>query len=196
VTAIAGTGTLLWSVALGEVVGQPSVRNGTVVAGTTSGTVAAIRDGTVAWRYQTDLPVAPTFVGDRVYATTGVGLIAIENGTEQWTRRVGGTMLVAPTVGEDVYIGTQINRTYAIGRDGSSAWLNQYSTTTADIPWADGDSAVTFWNPDDSVTRVVGPDGSVQESDTGESGGADVPLVAGLVVALSVLAVAYGYRRW
>jgi len=200
VIATAANGTALWTVELGEVVAQPAVRNGTVVVGTINGTVAAIENGEVTWRYRTDLPVAPTVVDDTVYATTPRGLIAVRDGTELWTRTTGATVLAPPTVGEHVYVGTQVNRSYAVATNGSFAWVNQYSTTTANIPWADDDGGAAFRNPAGAVTRVVGPDGTIVSTETDTSGrslplpaGGLFPLLAGGLLAVSALA--YGYLR-
>jgi outer membrane protein assembly factor BamB len=193
VSATAANGTRLWTVELSEVMGQPSIGNGMVVVGTVSGRIAAIERGNVIWRYRTDLPVAPTLAGETVYATTGRGLIAVRNGTEQWTRDVGSTVLSPPTVGDHVYVGTQINRTYAIAPDGSFAWVNRYSTTTEDIPWADNDGNSEFWNPQGSMTRVVGPGGNVSYPEAAGSGRFGLLLATGVLV-LSL--IAFTYRYW
>ncbi|WP_246989615.1 outer membrane protein assembly factor BamB family protein [Halorientalis marina] len=201
VTATAANGTRLWTVALEQVMAPPSVRNGTVVVGTISGTIAAIEAGEVVWRYQTDLPVAPRLVGDTVYATTPRGLHAVKGGSEQWTRTVGTTVLAPPTVGENVYLGTQVNRTYAVTHDGAFAWINQYSTTTADVPWTDDDGPTEFYNPAGTATRVVGPDGSVRPVTPDEPtrsvpmpvGGLGLALAA--VVLLLAVALVVRFRR-
>jgi outer membrane protein assembly factor BamB len=194
VAATTVDGTERWTLSLSRVLAQPSVRGDTVVVGTVRGTVAAIEGGDVVWRYRSDLPVAPVLANETVYATTPRGVVAIEAGAERWTRDVGVTVLSPPTVGDGVYVGTQINRTYALAPNGSIAWVNRYSTTSADVPWTDGDGGAEFWNPRGSVTRVVGPDGSASAPATADPG---LPLLslAGGVVALSALLLAYAYRH-
>jgi hypothetical protein len=195
VVATATNGSHRWTVELSRVISQPVVRDGRVVVGTIGGTVAAISDGAVVWRYRTDLPVAPTVAGETVYATTPTGVVALRNGTKQWDRSIGTTVLEPPTVGKHVYVGTQMNRTYAVTEGGSFAWTNRYSTTTADVPWADGHAAPEFWNPRGSVTRVVGPDGDVRTQRTGGVSGLGTVAAVVVGIGLSVATIGYGLRR-
>jgi outer membrane protein assembly factor BamB len=197
VVATAANGTGLWTVRLDGVDGPPSVQDGTVVVGTKNGTIAAIEEGTVVWRFRASdsrspTAVSPRLVGDTVYATTWRGLVAVKNGTEQWRRTIGATVHRPPTTGEHIYVGTQINRTYAINTDGSVAWIDRYTTTTADVPWFDIDPGNAFWNPRGSVTRVIGPDGEVVPQD--HSDPQPWPALAAGVFMLSALTLAYG--RW
>jgi outer membrane protein assembly factor BamB len=198
VVATAANGTELWTVALGGVEGPPSVQDGTVVVGTENGTIAAIEKGTVTWRYRASdatspTAVSPRLVGDTVYATTWRGLVAVENGVEQWRRTLGATVHRPPTVGDHIYVGTQINRTYAVTREGSFAWIDRYSTTTADVPWYNIEPVGTFWNPQGSVTRVIGPDGRVVPQEHRDS--RPWPVLAAGVLALSALVIASRYWR-
>lgn len=195
VVATATNGSHRWTVELSRVISQPVVRDGRVVVGTIGGTVAAISDGAVVWRYRTDLPVAPTVAGETVYATTPTSVVAIRNGTKQWERSIGTTVLEPPTVGKHVYVGTQMNRTYAVTEGGSFAWINRYSTTTADVPWADGHAAPEFWNPRGSVTRVVGPDGDVRTRRTSGSSTLSILAAVGVAFVLFGVTLTYGLHR-
>lgn len=209
-------GDRLWRVRTGEVSGLSPAAGGAVV-GTYDGAVVRIRDGAVAWRASVDaLAVAPApgpadgaseaadggseAADGWVYAVTPDAVVGVRDGAVRWRTRVGLTVVAPPAVGERVYVGTQVNRTYALDRTGDVAWVDRFATPVGSAPGADHGAAPPSFL-DDAVgptTRVVYPNGTT-ERPGGSPGlsGVDPLDVAALVavVALAAGLLAAG-RRW
>ncbi len=135
-----------------------------------------------------------------VYAVTPDAVVGVRDGAVRWRTRVGLTVVAPPAIGERVYVGTQVNRTYALDRTGDVAWVDRFATPVGSAPGADHGAAPPAFI-DDAVgptTRVVYPNGTT-ERPGGSPGlsGVDPLDVAALVavVALAAGLLAVG-RRW
>lgn len=186
-----------WRVRTGEVSGLSPAPGGAVV-GTYDGRVVRVRGGAAAWRAAVDAPAAapaPGPAGRWVYAVTPGAVVGVRGGEVRWRTPVGMTVLAPPAVADRVYVGTQVNRTYALDRDGSVAWINRYATPVGTAPGVDHEVSAPAFLADaaGSPTRVVRTDGTAREL-----GGPLDPrwlAVLGVAVLLAAGGVAAG-RRW
>lgn len=158
--ALASNGSEIWTRQVGDVWRAPDVRNSRLVVGTFEGRVIVIEHGEVEWTYTTGEAVAPAFGPDaqRVYAVTSRSVLALEDGSQRWRTEIGATVLLPPTVGQNhIYVGTQLNRTYALSTNGSIAWIDQYATpfgAFVDVP-EDVNAPEFLANATGSPTRII-----------------------------------------
>lgn len=163
--AVAADGSDLWTVAVGHVWQPPAVSDSGVVVGTFDGRLVRVADGTVQWTYDAEGASAPAFgpEGERVYAVTPRAVVAVEDGERQWRTETGATLLAAPTVGQSrVYVGTQVNRTYALSTNGSIVWIDRYATPFGAFGVASEDAVLPEFLDDvpGTPTRVVTKEGA------------------------------------
>ncbi|MFB6255052.1 MAG: PQQ-binding-like beta-propeller repeat protein [Halobacteriaceae archaeon] len=130
VIAVSEDGSQKWRVHTGGLWREPSITNQLVVVGTFNGRILGIQEGKIRWEYSVGSAVAPTIgAHGRVYATTNEVVLAVDNGSLIWRTEIGPLVLQRPTVTSNhVYIGTQLNRTYALSTEGEIVWIDQYAT--------------------------------------------------------------------
>lgn len=128
--ALSSGGNRRWTVRTGPLWSPPAIGDSRLVVGTFDGRVLEVRAGRITWQYTVGEPIAPTIGPDgRIYATTREEVVAVEDGDQVWRTQIGATVLQSPTVTDDrVYVGTQLNRTYALSTNGSIVWIDRYAT--------------------------------------------------------------------
>ena len=128
------TGETLWERDLGAPVSSAAtVANGFVYVGTDDGTLHALeaRSGDGFWQFglrSGEAVAPPVVVGGAVYAGTSVGQLykfdALDS-TQRWTRRVSGSVVVAPAYADGtLYVPSENAAVYAVSTTGEETWRN------------------------------------------------------------------------
>ena len=170
----------VWGIAAdGPVQGSPTVFEGRVYVGSTTGTVYALdaADGTELWTVDTGSPVraAPALVDGSVYVGSDDGTVYAfdaADGSIDWTFETDDAVRAAPAVaGGTVYVGSWDNTVYAIDTvDGSEEWTfeTQAEVDAAAAVVTDDQPQPDPGSPPEGVVYVGSRDGRVYALDAAD----------------------------
>lgn len=157
----AESGRTLWQIPLETALTAPPVANaGWLVVGS-GRTVTAIRaeDGVVLWSQTVPGTViqAPAILGPRIYVALDEGWLVslrIQNGTQVWERRLGGSPQPVVAFGERLYVGATDNFFYCVRAvDGEIRW--RWRTGADIVGAAVHDEARVYFVSMDNVLRAL-----------------------------------------